>query len=309
MIYDPSYKTAHLYQYGNPAPFKSFTPGTGAVMQDFVYTTNEHFFVTQAGYGSNGTSTPYESTIITRINPATGAKDSMRLTDAGHGIGIEIEYADNKTWVLMTWRGKTADSGWREYDYVRFQYVPGGYLPPGFARGTVNQQFCLSVIPINDPEMLVHVDWTHGWAVCKHYDSAGNDIYTRRQLWEMKAGIDKTYGRITLPIAVGTLQGFATINDTLYRYMGTGAIDNVMSSADPIAIEEFDWNNGNQIAYRTYPTLGADSTGQWRDGRCEPEGMTTYREADGHASLIVGLTTGNSGNHRWETYKFTDIGL
>lgn len=303
MNYDPSYKTAHLFQYGNPALFHNLVPATGAVMQDHVLTSNQRYFVSQAGTASDP-STPYEDTIITRYNPSTGNSDSMRLIDAGHGIGIDVEYADGKTYIIMTWRGKTADSGWRENDLVRFPYAVGT-----FSYGTVKNEFGMKVIPINWPELLVHVDWKNGWTVAKHYDSAGNDIYQRRQWYDMRDGVDKVFNTITLPISTGTLQGFTTINDTLYRYMGTAGVNNAVNPNDPIAIEEFDWNTGAQIAYHTYPDIGKVN-GVWPDGRAEPEGISVYREANGKASLLVGLTLGNAGaNRRWKTYKFGEIGL
>ncbi len=312
MSYDPSYKTAHLYQYGNPTHWRSLTPGTGAVIQDIAVTTKGEIFTTQAGGGSNGTSTPYQSTVISRLDGSTGAfRDAMRLTDAGHGIGLEVEYdTAGQVWILLTWRGASTASGGRENDYVRFRYTPNSASPPGATRTTVNARDGLQVLPIQTgPEMLVKVDEFRGWAVCKHYDSNGFDTFVRRKLDEMKTGVGATYGRITLPISSGTLQGFATINDTLFRYMGAGASGGVMSSTDPIAIEEFDWNTGQQIARHTYPTLGQDSSGRWRDGYAEPEGMTSFREPDGHESLVIGLVTGTSSGHRWDAYKFTDIGI
>lgn len=298
MDYDPVYKTAHLFQYGNPTGFHDLKPATGAVMQDFVLTGNQRYFITQAGTSSTGEA--YEDTIVTRYNPETGNSDSMRLQNAGHGIGWDVLYENGKTYLIGTWQGKTPDSGWNQYNYVKIEYMPGG----PFHYGTIRNAGRMEEIPINNREQLVHIDWQHGWAVCKQYDSAGNDIFRRRQLWEMRSNIDEVYQTIVLPISTGTLQGFTTINDSLFRYLGGVAENGVFKPNDPIAIEQWNWITGEKVAYKQYPDLAKLSS------RVEPEGMSVYREANGRASLLIGLTLGAAGSgRRWRTYKFAEMGM
>ncbi len=163
------------------------------------------------------------------------------------------------------------------------------------------------MIGVQDPEMLVKVDWFRRFAVCKHYDSAGNDVFTRRRLDDMLAGNDIPLQRITVPLAGTTLQGFATVNDTLYKLTGAAVSGGTMSLSDPFRIQSWDWNTQQPIADHTYPTLGQP----WLDGYAEPEGLTAYRSTDGYTQLLVGLVTGEAAisGHRWEAYRFTDIGI
>jgi hypothetical protein len=305
LVYDPSYKTAHLYEYGNPVPAQALTPERGLTMQDFALPAGGNYFVTQGETVADGS----ENTLISRLDSSGRTLDFMRLIGAGHGIGLEVEYRSGVPWLYLNWHGASAYSGWRTNDYVRLSWYPNiAGRPTGWERGTCNQQFGLEVLPVQDPEMLVKVDWFRRFAVCKHYDSAGNDVFTRRRLDDMLAGVDDPLERITVPIAGATLQGFGTVNDTLYKYSGAGADGGVMSASDPIRIQSWDWNTQQPIADHTYPTLG-QVNGAWRDGHAEPEGMTAYRSSDGYTQLLVGVVTGTTSGHRWQTYRFADIGI
>jgi hypothetical protein len=75
-----------------------------------------------------------------------------------------------------------------------------------------------------------------------------------------------------------------------------------------MAMEQYDWNTGARIATKAFPTLAQMSDGTWRDGAYEPEGCSVYRERNGTASLIVGVTVGGVGDHRWPVFTFADIG-
>ena len=159
-------------------------------------------------------------------------------------------------------------------------------------------------------EAIYNFDWAKGYAVERMYDFHTNhqERFTRRRITDVLQGVDRPLGRITLPVNPPTLQGFATMNTTFFRWCG---VDNAGSgsliTSDPMSIEQYDWTSGARIGAKSLPTLGQDD-GSWLDGAYEPEGCSVYREQDGTASLLIGVTTGRPRNHDWLVYRFRSIG-
>ena len=122
-------------------------------------------------------------------------------------------------------------------------------------------------------------------------------------------GIDRPLGQITLPVNAPTLQGFTTVNNTLFRWDGlSNSGSGTVVAGDPMAMEQWDWSVGIRMARKEFPTLGQALNGTWPDGAYEPEGCSVFRNPDGTASLLVGVALGIGGDHQWPVYEFPGIG-
>lgn len=274
----------------SPTPMVTFSSlSTAGVMQDFCYLPEiSTFLVTQRTPGSR---VPYETVIINRVGAAGTTLDAMTLLDGGHGLGIEAEIQPDALYVWVTWQGASQESDWREHDFVRLRYVPGTW-----SRQQAVDRLGLGILPVkDDPEAQYRFDWKNDWAVERHYDWNGaTETYKRRRISDIRNGItvpDSQLERLVLPVDPPTTQGFATIDDTFYRWLGTSTTDDVMDAADPIALQRFDWASGRLRSEQVFTDLSRGAT-SWPGGRCEPEGMSVFRESDGAATLLVGDTTG-----------------
>jgi len=278
------------------------------VMQDVVSVPSTgEYFVSQKMSGSSGSEQPYESTVFNRVRAADGAVlDAMTLVDGGHGLGFEVEAASDGTWIWMTWHGAGADSQGREQDFVRLRYTPGTWT-----RGQADAQLGLTLVAFQDrtPEAVYHFDWVRDLAVERHWNppqgsEAPTETFIRRRISDLRSGADDRLDEILLRASPPTTQGFATVNDTLFRWLGSGASGGVPNPSDPITLEQYSWETGQLVATGSYPGIWQP----WEDGTSEPQGLSVQREADGTASLILGLTTGVSGNHRYLLSKLPSIG-
>lgn len=291
----------------DPVPFATIERlALGVVMQDFSYLPDtREFFVTQSTNGANGSALPYESVVISRVDSSGDTMASMTLVDGGHGLGIEAESQPDAPYIWLTWHGKSADSGWRENDFVRLRFTPGTWT-----RGQALQQLDLAVLPVRDePEAVYHFDWKNDWAVERHYDFNGvTESYKRRRISDIRAGVnvpDDQLDLLVLAVNPPTTQGFATIDDTFYRWLGKYTTGGAMDPGDPITLQRWEWGTERLIAEQTFPNLSKAASG-WPDGRFEPEGMSVFREVDGAATLLVGDATG-SGAHQYHVSAFARI--
>lgn len=274
----------------DPTPFATFpTLANPGVMQDFSYLPAiSTFFVTQKSAGSEAA---FETLIISRVNASGAVLDAMTLIDGGHGLGIEAESQPDATYIWVTWQGKSLESGWRENDFVRFRYTPGSW-----SRADAVGQLGLVVLPLKDePEAQFRFDWKNDWAVERHYDWNGaTETYKRRRISDISNGVmlpDEQLDRLPLPVDPPTTQGFATIDDTFYRWLGRGTVGDAIEPTDPITLQRFDWKTGRLLAEQHFSTVSKVGT-SWPGGKFEPEGMCMFREPDGAATLLVGDTTG-----------------
>ncbi|MFD1720833.1 hypothetical protein [Amnibacterium endophyticum] len=303
----PALGTTLLTQLGLPAGLVTIPRlAIGGVMQDVVAVPAQGvYFVTQKMSGSNGSELPYESTVINRVRNDGSLVDAMVLVDGGHGLGFEAEPDGTGTWIWMTWHGANADSGGRENDFVRLRYTPGT-----FTRGQANAQLGLTLVPFQDhPEAVHHFDWARDLAVERHFNwpqpgQAATETFVRRRISDLRNGVDDRLDEILLRASPPTTQGFATVNDTFFRWLGAGTSGGVANPADPIVLEQYSWATGQLVATGSYAGLWQP----WDDGVAEPQGASVQREADGSASLILGLTTGAVGRRRYRLSKHAGIG-
>ena len=288
----------------DPIPFITFSRlSTPGVMQDFSYLPGTStWFVTQR---TTGSAPPYETVIVNRVDSSGTVQDAMTLLDGGHGLGIEADAQADGTYIWLTWQGKSPDSGWRENDFVRLRYTPGVWT-----RGQAAQQLALEILPVKDePEAQYRFDWKNDSAVERHYDWNGRtETYKRRRISDIRAGVllpDDRIPVLPLPVNLPTTQGFATIDDTFYRWLGTSTVDDAIDPADPIALQRFSWTTGELLSEQRFATLSRTGAG-WPGGKLEPEGMCMFREPDGTATLLVGDTTGTP-EHEYHVSAFGSI--
>jgi len=263
----------------------------------FVPQLNQ-WFSTQATVGTNGARTPFENTVISRMTSTGALIDSMVLNNGGHGTSIGVEVVNGTIYIYGTFQAN-ADSTQSANDVVRFVYTAGT-----FSRSFVPG---LTIMPQLDPGYnTVSFDWDNDWVVVRNSGGV-KDNYIRRKISDWKNGVNVKYGQINLQQGPPTLQGFCTMNDTLFRYIGATNGEQLYP-ADPTMIQQYSWTTGMRVDQKDYTALGKTSLGVYPDGIHEPESCTMYRESDGTATLTFSVTLGKSGNHTWKVYKLAKIG-
>ncbi|WP_199706589.1 phage baseplate protein [Amnibacterium setariae] len=293
---------------GPPAQVASLVPRTsGAVLQQVEVCRTGELFTTQS---REGTAEGRYTTVIARsTGPATSATanpelDAMVVVDGGHGLGLHVEpRPDGGHDVWMSLQGPVPQSDPNGGRLARFAYTPGTWAIDGIPGGVT----WLPQFP-NDagaPQEAVYAfDWDRGFAVERMFDftTGRQERYTRRRISDLVQGVDAPCGRMTLPVNAPTLQGFATVDSTLFRWVGLGnGGSGAPVPSDPMALEQFDWVSGVRTAITPFPTLG-QVDGAWPGGAYEPEGCSVLRSPDGSAALILGVTTGPGGHHAWPVF-------
>lgn len=307
--WDRSTGTTPISRLGDPVKIASLRPTTSPnVMQAVELTRSGTVFMTQAKTGS---AAGRDTTVITRCSGETGAQlDSMTVIDAGHGLGLHVErrLGRDHIWTsLPDGLGQVTTSGGR---LARFRYSPGTFTIDAIPGGVWLAPQFTNMYGELQPSVY-SFDWARGYAVEWMIDphTGLQERFTRRRIEDVVSGRDRPVGRVTLACNPPTLQGFTTIDDTFFRWTGAGNGGSGQFVADnPMALDQIDWRTGALIARKTFPTLGQDGSGQWRDGAYEPEGCSVHREADGSATLLLGVTTGVAKDHEWPVYAYPRIG-
>lgn len=282
-----------------PTNGPSLHPGIKNVMQCALFVTElNQWFTSQADNGTNGSRTPYENQVISRLNSAGTLIDSMTLNNGGHGTSIGVEVVNGVTYIYTTYQAN-ANYDSSVNDLVRFPYAPGT-----FDRANISG---LTVMPKLDAGYdNVQFDWFNDSMVVRN-SSGTRDSYIRRRISEWKNGIDVIYGRINLQQAPPTLQGFCTMNDCLFRFIGA-ANGEKLTPKDLTYIEQYSWNSGQLLDKVDYTSLGKTSTGVYPGNTHEPESCTMYREADGTGTITFTITLDVYPNHQWKVYKLAKLG-
>jgi hypothetical protein len=304
--------TRPITQYGNPTQIAMLVPKTsGTTMQQVELAPTGDLFMSQTRAGSGpGLMT----TVVSRYpGPAVSSTrnpelDAMWITDGGHGLGLHLEaWGGGRYFVWLSLQGPYQEGDPNGGRLARFRYTPGVFTIDAIPGGVrYLHQFPNASGQVQ--ESIYNFDWTRNLAVERQF-MGSQETFTRRRITDIVLGIDRPQGRIVVPVNPPTLQGFTTVNNTFFRWVG---VSNSGSGApvpsDPMAMEQYDWSTGAKTAEKAFPTLAQGSDGTWRDGAYEPEGCSTYRERDGSASLLVGVTTGGAGDHQWPVFTFAGIG-
>jgi PKD repeat protein len=296
VLIDAPFVSVRALSTATPSQSVSFHPPTGQNMQCFAYDpVHDQWYLTQNLLGSNGKSSPYETVKIVRMSSNGTYLDSMTLTDGGHGTSMVVENVGSKVYIWITYAHPALNSP-NSNDIVRFPYAKGTFTRSKIAGLTKLPDF----FPGDYKNYFV--DWGAGWVLEKH-----GSTYRRRKLSEYLKGIDKTYGStFSTSSTLGSyvLQGFASMNDTLYVYTGAQNGED-LNPADPATIWEFDWVTGNLLEKVNVNKYGLAASGVYH----EPEGLAVVRDAaSGKGSLLFGINTGIWPDHHWLTWKYKNIG-
>ncbi|GAA2754228.1 hypothetical protein [Amnibacterium kyonggiense] len=300
---------APVARLGEPVLLASLAPRTsGAVMQQVERVATGELFMTQS---RDGGGPGLYTTVVSRSAPTPDASglhpelDAMTVLDGGHGLGLHVDLRPGGYDVWMSLQGPVSQGDPNGGRLARFAYTPGVYAIEQIPGGVT----WLPQFPNRfgrPQESICTFDADRGVLVERMYDFATNtdEQYTLRSVDDLVRGVDRPLGRMTVPVNPPTMQGFATVDGSLFRWAG---VSNGASGApvpgDPMVLEQFDWATGDRIGYTPFPTLGQDASGTWRDGAYEPEGCSVLREPDGSVSLLVGVAVGVYGDHGWLVYR------
>lgn len=284
-----------------PRLLVTLNPATTAVFQAVVRVPETgEYFITQAASGTNGTTSPYESIVISRCDSSGNLLGSMKLNNAGHGTALGIEYSNGVSYVWTNFAQGVDMGSTPAHDLLRFPYASGTFNRTQITGATTMPKFDAGY-------NVYEFDWAADYMVVRN-SSGTRDTYIRRKISEVRNGVNVKYGQLDLQQSPPTLQGFATLNNALFRYIGS-TNGETANPPDPTAIQQFNWTNGVRVDQQFYPDLGKNANGQYIGGQREPESLSVYRDpTTGRASLLMGITTGLPSQHTWPVYILEDIG-
>jgi hypothetical protein len=260
------------------------------VMQCAVQDTTGDWYASQATDGTGSA----ETTTITRLNADGEIISAMVLPDAGHGVPIQLQHESGTLWVWTPFA--TVDSTgavtkkelvrvrWRD-DVTQLRNDPGNVQPVP----TFTQSLCLAALDLRDGTAAIRTTYGSG--------AAQVEVYRRRKIAEMLAGIDKTYGAIgplscSLDAGGHIMQGFALRGDTLLRLTGTG------DGRDPTAVTAYSFATEQEWYRKDLGALGVSPWGQ------EPEGLGFLARPGYQDVLTVGFSQGPEERRTHVLYAF-----
>lgn len=256
------------------------------------------FYFWHAVPGSNGSSTPYETLVIDRVNTSGVLVSSMTLVDAGHGtsLGIELNTA-GEVWVWLHW---LAAGDGQANDLMGVKYVGGATYTRAQAKAAGAAVFPHSWTDVGGAVPVTSYDWAKDYAVM-HLGSTvpGMRAYVRRKISELRTGVGTEYGRILVPEGPPTLQGFTTLDDGFYRYLGKVN----EPAGDTAMVEVWSWLTGRLVTAWSTSALGRNGDGSYPGGRHEPEGVQVYRDGSGTPYLDLGVLLNASPNYAPRLYR------
>lgn len=272
-------------------------PVSGNVLQCAVKSPDTgNVYAAQTGNGSNGTSTPYESMYLSRMDSTGALIDSMKLIDGGHGTSFALEFTAGKTHIWMAWQGPATTNGTHN-DIVRFPYPVGGGTftraspPPGM---TVPYPGGLN----NGYKTDMQFDVQKNRVVLRSGGPPGYNTYRQAVLSDFLAGKLTIYNTVVVPSGPPTLQGYFTYDYSLFIYWGIAYTQPsggpVTSPTDPPVLKEYRWYDGKEIASYDPSWWGKP----YLDSHYEPESSTLYNPVGGAPSVWVGFITGTTGSYK-----------
>jgi hypothetical protein len=271
---------------GDPTPLEFKQLNT---MQDAV-----RLEATGQWYGiqNDASSKGINDVTITRFTTGGFYLDSMKLTDGGHGTSMQLENTSSGVYVWTTFEG--AGKTGRPNDIVRFRYTPGTFTRDKLPSVSVQPKF-------GDGYLNIMFDWLNNWCAIRRVPSTGTiETYELRRITEYRQGVDKTYGKITLPIRPPSVQGFATYQGSLFRWTGTAD-----STTDLSILREYSWATGDEVAEFDGTDLGRNGDGTYTDGYNEPEGLALYNVDNTTPTLYVGVVTGIKATRKWQVWPIS----
>ncbi|MGT2426611.1 phage baseplate protein [Amnibacterium kyonggiense] len=296
-------------RFGEPVLLASLAPRTsGAVMQQVERVATGELFMTQS---QSGSAAGLYTTVVTRCAATPDGSglnrelDAMTVLDGGHGLGLHVEPRAGGHDVWMSLQGTAQQGDPDGGRLARFAYTPGVHAIDRIPGGvTWLPQFPDRFGQVQ--ESIYTFDAARGVAAERMYDfrTGSDEQYTLRSVADLVGGVDRPLGRMTVAVDPPTMQGFAPVDGSLFRWVGVAnGGSGAQVPGDPMALEQFDWATGDRIGVTPFPTLGQDASGTWRDGAYEPEGCSVLRDPDGGVALLLGVAVGTPGDHAWLAYR------
>jgi hypothetical protein len=243
----------------------------GKIMQGFYFAQNGKYLFANWADGA----TP-ESFTIYRLTVTGKVLDSMVLSQFGHGtvLGIEDVETDTYIWSNM---GESDTTN----TLVRFKYVAGATYTSASPEITSYSNFGNgeSVYPSVSNEYII---------LCRNLGTGNSWRVEKRNLADVKNGIDAIVNQITIPTSNLWMQGFAVDGDNLYWYTGDTNGTNY-----PQKITIYSLLSGSEVTNISLD-FGESTKGTAEENYKEPEGIFLYTDSLGAKSLFVGVTTGSS---------------
>ncbi|MBY4605603.1 teichoic acid biosynthesis protein [Bacillus sp. SPARC3] len=246
-------------------------------------------YATQVASGNQDKS---ESFTITRMNQNGVMLDSMTLIHGGHGTTIGLERENGKMYIWSNYDVVDSNGNAVGNDLVRFPYTAGATLNGGSGGIKRYNKF-------NDYYTIPVIDRENGFIAFRVKLNDGNSLVELRKLSDVKSGVNKVLGKVTIPSDLHYLQGFTIDGYDLYWY--TGDTDN---KTYPCELALFSFKDG-KLKKRISCDFGYGPDGKYEDGFREPESVFLYKDPrTGKKSLFAGVATGAVGKRLAKVYAF-----
>ncbi|WP_144502926.1 phage baseplate protein [Bacillus pumilus] len=260
------------------------------VLQCFVIDEETgDIYATQVAYGATGSGR--ESFTLTRLNKNGVMLDSMRIVDGGHGTTIGLERENGKVYIWSNYNMVNSGSVVGN-ELVRFPYEAGVTL-------TRDNGLIERYNKFNDLYTIPVIDQQNGLIAFRIRLRDDTSVVELRKLDDIKNGINKVLGKVTIPSDLTYLQGFTIDGYDLYWYTGdTNSVNH------PSELALFSFKDG-LIKKRITCDFGHGYDGRYEDDFREPEGIFLYKDKKtGKKSLFVGVVTGAVGKRQAKIYAF-----
>ncbi|MEG7356851.1 teichoic acid biosynthesis protein [Bacillus sp. 0209A] len=260
------------------------------VLQCFVIDEKTgDIYATQVGSGNTDQSQNY---VITRMNKNGVMLDSMTVVHGGHGTTIGLERENDRMYIWSNYEVVDSHGSSIGHDLVRFPYTAGATINGG--NGGIkrfNKFTDLYAIPV--------IDQQNGLIALRLKDSNDDSVVQLRKLNDVKNGIDKLLGEVTVPNDLHYLQGFTIDGYDLYWYTG-----DTNSVTYPAELSLFSFKDG-KLKKRITCDFGRGPDGKYEGDFREPESIFLYKDPKtGKKSLFAAIATGTVGKRLAKVYAY-----
>lgn len=246
-------------------------------------------YATQVASGNQDKS---ESFTITRMNQNGVMLDSMTLIHGGHGTTIGLERENGKMYIWSNYDVVDSNGNTVGNDLVRFPYTAGATLNGGSGGIKRYNKF-------NDYYTIPVIDRENGFIAFRVKLNDGNSLVELRKLTDVKSGVNKVLGKVTIPSDLHYLQGFTIDGYDLYWYTG-----DTNNNTYPCEITQFSFKDGS-LKKRISCDFGYGPDGKYEDDFREPESIFLYKDPmTGKKSLFAGVVTGAVGKRLAKVYAY-----
>ncbi|MEC2134678.1 teichoic acid biosynthesis protein [Bacillus subtilis] len=290
--FDEFYKAETTFDFTTISPVYHTTLNLAhtSIVQCFVIDElTGDIYGTQVAYVNQDKS---ESFTITRMNQNGVMLDSMTLVHGGHGTTIGLEREGGKVYVWSNYDVVDTNGNTVGNDLVRFPYVAGATL-------TQDSSYIKRYNKFNNYYTIPVIDRENGLIAFRIKLTDGNSIVELRKLSDVKNGVNKVLGKVTIPSDLSYLQGLAIDGYDLYWYTG-----DTNNQTYPCELTLFSFIDG-KLKKRISCDFGYGPTGKYEDSFREPEAVFLYKDPKtSKKSLFAGVVTGAVGKRINKLYAY-----